>query len=74
MEFTTVTYRNAADYKQEWKKEFTVVEGGIVLLISERSQYFVPNHKIDGIEQTFSTTTAPQERYNKSLYSRLRRK
>lgn len=73
MEITKIHYRNFADHRQEYSGYWTAVEGGIVLLLSENSQYFVPNHKIDGIEQTFSNSVPKQERYNKSLHTRFRK-
>lgn len=73
MEITRVHYRNAADRPQEYTGYWSAVDGGIVLLLSEQSQYFVPNHKIDGIEQTFSSSVPRQERYNKSLHTRFRK-
>jgi hypothetical protein len=75
MEITTVKYRTQpTGVSRNWTGGFTVVEGGIVLLLSPKSQLFVPFHMIDCIEQSFTDGLPQHEVYNKSLNSRFRRK
>lgn len=71
MEITRIHYRNAADRPQEYTGPILFRPLGVVLIFSENSQYFVPSHKIDGIEQTFSPSVPANEKYNKSLAARM---
>lgn len=70
-EMTKVHYKNVHGYEQVWDRQWSPVEGGIILHVTANTQFFVPMHKVDGIEQTFTNDHDPQEKYNKSLFTRL---
>ena len=72
MENTVLTYRTPGGMALRWDKSFSVNHAGVVLYLSELSQTFIPWHRVIGIEQTFTNSMLPQERYEKSLGRKFR--
>lgn len=70
MEITTVHYRSIGEgSKKEWSGLFSIKTAGVVLVLSEQSQTFIPWHNVERIDQTITQASsyAPNELQRKKL-------
>lgn len=72
-EFTEAVYTNRGGGRQTHTGPFYAVPGGVVLQFSQKSQTFIPHHRIVEITQTFAGDIEAHEMLNKSLYRKMNR-
>lgn len=78
MIITTVYYRRTMpDGKAKVEKSmhrYSVVDGGIILHVSEMTDFFIPYSSIERIERMMSTDIEGDLRHQQSLFNQHRRR